>query len=141
MQASPDEESAQYFAFVNFDKHEAAAAACKALHEKEIEGCKLYVDRAQTKAERQGILQRRHEQKRSQMAQLMEGKNLYVKNLAAAVDEESLQTAFSVCCVKTPLCIVVDISRSACNIDFQNALLISKIVAEVWGDIKRQSYA
>ena len=31
------------------------------------------------------------------MAQLMEGKNVYVKNLAAAVDEESLRTAFSVC--------------------------------------------
>lgn len=97
MQVSPDEESGKFFAFVNFESHEAAAAACDALHEKEVDGSKLYVDRAQTKAERQGILQRRHEQKRSQMAQLMEGKNVYVKNLAVSVDEEALKTAFLVC--------------------------------------------
>lgn len=97
MQVSPEEESGKFFAFVNFETHEAAAAACQGLHEKEVDGSKLYVDRAQTKAERQDILQRRHEQKRSQMAQLMEGKNVYVKNLATSVDEDSLKEAFSVC--------------------------------------------
>ena len=66
------------------------------MNDKEVEGSKLYVDRAQTRAERQLILQRRHEQKRSQMAQLMEDKNVYVKNLAANVDEENLRSAFSV---------------------------------------------
>ena len=53
--------------------------------------------RAQTKAERQSILQRRYEQKRTQMAQQMEGKNVYVKNLAPAVDEDKLKAAFVVC--------------------------------------------
>lgn len=96
MQVSPDEEPGKYFAFVNFETHEAAAAACQGLHEKEVDGSKLYVDRAQTKAERQNILQRRHEQKRSHMAQQMEGKNVYVKNLAASVDEEGLKEAFAV---------------------------------------------
>lgn len=121
---SPDEESGRYFAFVNFESHEAAAAACKALHEKEVEGGKLYVDRAQTKAERQGILQRRHEQKRSQMAQLMEGKNVYVKNLAASIDEAALETAFSVwffrrCCVRTGVHLLLS---SSCSLS----------LAEVW---------
>jgi polyadenylate-binding protein len=91
-----DESSGKYFAFVNFDSHEAAQAACKEMHDKELDGCKLYVDRAQTKAERQSILQRRYEQKRTQMAHQMEGKNVYVKNLAPVVDEEKLKAAFAV---------------------------------------------
>lgn len=90
------DESGKYFAFVNFDTHEAAQAAVKEMHEHELDGSKLYVDRAQTKAERQSILQRRYEQKRSQMAQQMEGKNVYVKNLAPTVDEDKLKAAFVV---------------------------------------------
>ena len=93
---SPNQPAGKYFAFVNFETHEAAAAAVETLNDKEVEGIKLYVDRAQTKAERQSILQRRHENTRSQMAQLMEGKNVYVKNLAANVDEEAITSAFSV---------------------------------------------
>lgn len=96
MQASADDQGSKCFAFVDYDSHESAVAACQALHEKEMEGCKLYVARAQTKAERQGILQRKFEQQRSQMSQQMEGKNVYVKNLAPSVDEEQLKTAFSV---------------------------------------------
>ena len=92
-----DDSSTKYFAFVNFDTHEAAQEAVKQMHEKELDGSKLYVDRAQTKAERQSILQRRYEQKRTQMAQQMEGKNVYVKNLAPAVDEDKLKAAFVVC--------------------------------------------
>ena len=91
-----DDSSTKYFAFVNFDTHEAAQEAVKQMHEKELDGSKLYVDRAQTKAERQSILQRRYEQKRTQMAQQMEGKNVYVKNLAPAVDEDKLKAAFVV---------------------------------------------
>ena len=94
--AVQDDSTGKYFAFVNFDTHEAAQKAVKEMHEKELEGSKLYVNRAQTKAERQSILQRRYEQKRSQMAQQMEGKNVYVKNLAPAVDEDKLKAAFAV---------------------------------------------
>lgn len=97
-----EEQSSKRFAFVDFESHEAALAACKALHEKEVEGCKLYVDRAQTKAERQNILQRRFEQKRTHMAQQMDGKNVYVKNLAPSVDEDSLKSAFAVRASSTP---------------------------------------
>lgn len=94
---SQPEDSSKFFAFVDFETHEAAVAACTALHEKEIEGCKLYVDRAQTKTERQGILQRRFEQKCTNMAQSADGKNIYIKNLPSSVDEEGLKAAFAVC--------------------------------------------
>eukprot|EP00892_Ulva_mutabilis_P010582 jgi/Ulvmu1/7897/UM004_0129.1 len=94
IKASPNAENSKLFAFVNFEKHKDAEAACKALHQKEVEGCKLYVDRAQTKAERHGILQSRYEKKRSQMAQQMEGKNVYVKNLSPTIDEDKLREAF-----------------------------------------------
>ena len=67
------------------------------MHDKEIEGRKLFVSRAQTKAERSEFLKRRYEQRRTQLAQQWEGKNVYVKNLASEVDEAMLKDAFSVC--------------------------------------------
>ena len=91
-----DSKSDRPFGFVNYEDHEAAAAAKEALHEKEMEGRKLYVDRAQTKAERSDLLKRRYEQRRTAMAQELQGKNVYVKNLSSAIDEAALKEAFKV---------------------------------------------
>jgi polyadenylate-binding protein len=89
-----DQKTERNFGFVNFETASAAAAAKDALHDKEIDGRKLFVDRAQTKAERQDLLKRRYEQKRSALAQEWEGKNVYVKNLSADTDESLLKEAF-----------------------------------------------
>jgi RNA recognition motif-containing protein len=48
-----DQKTSKMFGFVNFETAEAAAAAKEAMHDKEIDGRKLFVDRAQTKTERQ----------------------------------------------------------------------------------------
>lgn len=92
-----DPRTGRYFGFVNFETAEAAAAAKDNLHEKEIDGHKLYVDRAQTKTERSDLLARRYEQRRNALAQQWEGKNVYVKNLSADIDEGALKEAFKVC--------------------------------------------
>jgi RNA recognition motif-containing protein len=95
-----DQKTERNFGFVNFETAEAAGAAKEAMHDKEIEGRKLFVDRAQTKMERSDLLKRRYEQRRTALAQQWEGKNVYVKNLAAEVDEEMLKEAFKVWCSK-----------------------------------------
>jgi polyadenylate-binding protein len=84
------------FGFVNFDSPESARNACEKMHETEIEDCKLFVGRAQTKTERQDMLKRQYDARRSQMAQQREGKNVYIKNLTPNVDEVALREAFSV---------------------------------------------
>lgn len=69
------------FGFVNFADTDAAAAAKDALHDKDLEGKKLFVDRAQKKGERENMLARRYEAARNERIQEYEGKNLYMKNL------------------------------------------------------------
>eukprot|EP00892_Ulva_mutabilis_P010588 jgi/Ulvmu1/7901/UM004_0133.1 len=95
MKTSPDQDTGNCFVFVDFATHNAAAAACDALHEKYMDGRKLYVARAQTKEERQEVLQRRYEQDCFQAVQPTEGQNIYVKNLDPAIDERTLHSAFS----------------------------------------------
>lgn len=46
---------------MNFATHEEAANACDELNEKEVNGKKLYVGRAQKKSERKDELQRKYE--------------------------------------------------------------------------------
>jgi polyadenylate-binding protein len=91
-----DTNSERFFGFINFETAEGASKACTAMHGKEVEGCKLYVDRAQSKAERQDILKKRYEAQRAQVAREAEGRNCYVKNLTLKVDEAMLKNAFSV---------------------------------------------
>jgi len=52
------------FGFVNFASHDEAGAACEALNESDFQGKKLYVGRAQKKAERKEELARKHEASR-----------------------------------------------------------------------------
>lgn len=47
------------FGFINFKDTESAIAATKEMHEKEIDGAVLYVQRAQTRAERKKFLESR----------------------------------------------------------------------------------
>ena len=83
------------FAFINFESHEAAEAACAALNGTEMNGRLLYVGRAQKKAEREEELRRQFETAKQERLSKFVGVNLYVKNLAETVDDEKLRTEFS----------------------------------------------
>jgi len=83
------------FAFVNFEDHPAAKAAVDDLHDNEYQGRKLYVQRAQKKAERQDELQKKFEQAKQERLQKWEGVNLYVKNLEDDMDEKKLEQEFA----------------------------------------------
>ena len=52
------------FGFVNFETHEEAQKAVDALHESDFHGRKLYVARAQKKAEREAELRKQYDQAR-----------------------------------------------------------------------------
>ena len=82
------------FGFVNFEDADSAMGAKDALHDSELDGKKLYVDRAQKKAERENELKRRYEEKRNERVQAYEGKNLYMKNLPEDIDDEKLREIF-----------------------------------------------
>jgi len=79
------------FGFLNFDTAEAAAKAVEALHEKDFHGQKLYVARAQKKAERAQQLRKQFEERKMKYQE----SNLYVKNLDDAVDDSKLHDLFS----------------------------------------------
>ncbi|EPY50998.1 mRNA export shuttling protein [Schizosaccharomyces cryophilus OY26] len=83
------------FGFVNFSSHEAAEKAVDELNDKEINGKKLYVGRAQKKHEREEELRRRYEQIKMEKMNKYQGVNLFVKNLQDEVDDERLKTEFS----------------------------------------------
>ncbi|KAL2373361.1 Protein phosphatase PP2A regulatory subunit B [Blastomyces gilchristii] len=82
------------FGFVNFVKHESAAAAVEELNDKEFKGQKLYVGRAQKKHEREEELRKQHEAARVEKASKYQGVNLYVKNLTDDIDDEKLRDLF-----------------------------------------------
>ncbi|KAM3833890.1 polyadenylate-binding protein 1A-like isoform 1-T1 [Diretmus argenteus] len=71
------------FGFVNFERHEDAQKAVDDMNGKELNGRKVYVGRAQKKAERQNELKRRYQ-----------GVKLYVQNLDD-LDDERLRKEFS----------------------------------------------
>ena len=83
------------FGFVNYIKHEAAAEAVEALHDKDFRGQNLYVGRAQKKHEREEELRKQHEAARVEKASKYQGVNLYVKNLHDDIDDEKLREIFS----------------------------------------------
>jgi len=83
------------FGFVAFEQPEEAEAAVKGLNDHEMpSGKKLYVGRAQKKAERQSELKRKYEQLKLERLQRYQGVNLYVKNLDDNVDDEKLKVEF-----------------------------------------------
>lgn len=59
-------------------------------------GKKLFVGRAQKKAERQAELKRKHELLKMERMQRYQGVNLYVKNLDDTIDDERLRKEFAV---------------------------------------------
>ncbi|KAF8964055.1 hypothetical protein BDZ97DRAFT_1817754 [Flammula alnicola] len=94
---SVDEEGkSKGFGFVNFDNHEEAQTAVDTLHDTEINGRKLFVSRAQKKAEREEELRRSYEQAKMEKLSKYQGVNLYIKNLEDDVDDDKLRAEFEV---------------------------------------------
>lgn len=82
------------FGFVNFEIHEEAQKAVDALHDTEINGRKLFVSRAQKKAEREEELRKSYEQAKMEKLSKYQGVNLYIKNLEDDVDDDKLRAEF-----------------------------------------------
>ncbi|TFY74344.1 hypothetical protein EWM64_g9669, partial [Hericium alpestre] len=92
---SVDEEGkSKGFGFVNFDSHEHAQKAVDTLHDTEFKGRKLFVSRAQKKAEREEELRKTYEQAKMEKMSKYQGVNLYIKNLEDDVDDEKLRAEF-----------------------------------------------
>ncbi|KAL1944460.1 hypothetical protein VTO73DRAFT_2890 [Trametes versicolor] len=89
-----DEGKSRGFGFVNFDTHEEAHAAVEALHDSDVKGRKLFVARAQKKAEREEELRRSYEQAKMEKMSKYQGVNLYIKNLEDDIDDERLRGEF-----------------------------------------------
>lgn len=82
------------FGFVNFETHESAQAAVDALHDTELNGKKLFVSRAQKKAEREEELRKSYEAAKMEKLSKYQGVNLYIKNLDDDMDDEKLRQEF-----------------------------------------------
>jgi polyadenylate-binding protein len=82
------------FGFVNYESHEAATKAVEELNDKEINGQKIYVGRAQKKRERLEELKKRYETTRLEKISKYQGVNLFVKNLDESIDSEKLEEEF-----------------------------------------------
>jgi len=82
------------FGFVNYDNHEDANVAVDALNESEHNGRKLFVARAQKKAEREEELRKTYEQAKMEKLSKYQGVNLYIKNLEDDIDDEKLRAEF-----------------------------------------------
>ncbi|KAF8163350.1 hypothetical protein B0H34DRAFT_745218 [Crassisporium funariophilum] len=94
---SVDEEGkSKGFGFVNYENHEEAQQAVDALHDSEHYGRKIFVSRAQKKAEREEELRRSYEQAKMEKLSKYQGVNLYIKNLEDDVDDEKLRAEFEV---------------------------------------------
>ena len=92
---SIDEEGkSKGFGFVNYENHEEAQKAVDELHDSEHYGKKLFVSRAQKKAEREEELRRSYEQAKMEKLSKYQGVNLYIKNLEDDVDDEKLRVEF-----------------------------------------------
>ncbi|KAJ3732225.1 polyadenylate binding protein [Lentinula guzmanii] len=89
-----DEGNSRGFGFVNYDSHEDAQKAVDALHDTEHNGRKLFVSRAQKKAEREEELRKSYEQAKMEKLSKYQGVNLYIKNLEDHVDDDKLRAEF-----------------------------------------------
>ncbi|KAI9595915.1 hypothetical protein BDF19DRAFT_343190, partial [Syncephalis fuscata] len=91
----PETGASKGFGFVNFENHDDAHNAVEAMHDKEIGDKRLYVSRAQKKAEREEELRRQFEMAKIEKLNKYQGVNLYVKNLEDTVDDEQLRQEFT----------------------------------------------
>ena len=82
------------FGFVNYQRHEEAQRAVDTLHDSEHRGKKLFVARAQKKAEREDELRRSYENAKMEKLSKYQGVNLYIKNLDDDVDDDKLRADF-----------------------------------------------
>lgn len=82
------------FGFVNFETHEEAHRAVEGLHDSEHNGKKLFVSRAQKKAEREEELRKSYEQAKMEKLSKYQGVNLYIKNLDEEIDDDRLRAEF-----------------------------------------------
>jgi polyadenylate-binding protein len=89
-----EEGKSKGFGFVNYESHEEAQLAVDALHDQDHHGRKLFVSRAQKKAEREEELRKSHEQAKMEKLSKYQGVNLYVKNLEDDVDDDKLRAEF-----------------------------------------------
>ena len=89
-----EEGKSKGFGFVNFDTHEEAQKAVDGLHDTELKGKKLFVARAQKKAEREEELRKSYEQAKMEKMSKYQGVNLYIKNLDDNIDDERLRAEF-----------------------------------------------
>lgn len=90
-----DDKGSKGFGFINYTDHEAAAAAVDEMNGKEVESKKLFVGRAQKKAERSATLREKFEKMKVERANKYQGVNVYVKNLEDNVDDEALGVEFA----------------------------------------------
>ncbi|KLO14704.1 polyadenylate binding protein [Schizopora paradoxa] len=89
-----EEGKSKGFGFVNFEDHEAAQAAVEGLQDTEIKGKKIFVTRAQKKAEREEELRKSYEQAKMEKLSKYQGVNLYIKNLDDELEDEKLKAEF-----------------------------------------------
>ncbi|CAN3374315.1 hypothetical protein DIURU_000806 [Diutina rugosa] len=82
------------FGFVNYEQHESAKKAVEELNDKEINGQKIYVGRAQKKRERMEELKKQYESTRLEKLSKYQGVNLFIKNLDDSIDSEKLEEEF-----------------------------------------------
>ncbi|XP_035230180.1 LOW QUALITY PROTEIN: polyadenylate-binding protein 4-like [Stegodyphus dumicola] len=83
------------FGFVNFEEPENAEKAVEDLNGKEFNGKTLHVGRAQKKSERAAELKQRFQLLKMERMNKYQGRNLYVKNLDNAIDDECLRKEFA----------------------------------------------
>ncbi|KAI0256812.1 polyadenylate binding protein [Lactifluus subvellereus] len=89
-----DEGRSKGFGFVNFETHDEAQAAVDHLHDFEYKSRKLFVSRAQKKAEREDELRKTYEAAKQEKMSKYQGVNLYIKNLEDDIDDEKLRAEF-----------------------------------------------
>ncbi|TEB36370.1 polyadenylate binding protein [Coprinellus micaceus] len=92
---SKDEEGkSKGFGFVNYERHEEAQKAVDELNDFDLNGKKLFVARAQKKAEREEELRKSYEAAKLEKMSKYQGVNLYIKNLDDDTDDEKLRGEF-----------------------------------------------
>jgi len=92
-----DKDESKGFGFVNFERNDDAQKAIDDLNDKELDGKKLYVGRAQKKTDREKELKDMFLKIQRERMSKYQGVNLYVKNLDETIDDEKLRQEFSVC--------------------------------------------
>ncbi|KAG7092525.1 hypothetical protein E1B28_008875 [Marasmius oreades] len=89
-----EEGKSKGFGFVNYETHEEAQKAVESLHDTEINGRKVFVSRAQKKAEREEELRKSYEHAKMEKLSKYQGVNLYIKNLEDDMDDDKLRAEF-----------------------------------------------